>query len=106
MSRGATYPNNRARRGARAAPWARYSAQPTDQKNTEAVERDPATGRRRAYAVSVPQSKTIIAPGEILARRIWSALRRPPRADCLVYDATGALIAVIDGETRERRAVP
>ena len=40
-----------------------------------------------------------------LGSAIRGALRGYARPDCIVYDAAGKPVAVIDGETRERRPV-
>ena len=55
-------------------------------------------GRMRSVRVNLPMAVA-------LASNLRSALAGHRRADVTVYDADGKPIAVIDGETRERRAL-
>lgn len=63
-------------------------------------------GRLRAQRFHAPQGKVVGNPALTVSWWLRNALSAPRRPDCTVYDATGQPIAVIDGETRERRPLP
>ena len=73
---------------------------------SEVTERNLETGARTAVLVFARTGSGYIGnPAMAFSVRLFRALRRPATPDVTVKDATGKIIAIIDGETRQRRPV-
>lgn len=62
-------------------------------------------GRRKIKAVtlSVRQSGLVRDPSRVFSQMVKNALQRPATPPCIIYDAQGRPIAVLDPVTRRRR---
>ena len=71
------------------------------------IASSPKRRGRRMVAIGVAATKSGVYPDprQMIAWRIRNALspNQRKRPDCIVYNAAGKPIAILDGETRERR---
>ena len=82
------------------------SAQLPGQTGSSMVSVGHKRNRKLLLVAYTNRAGIIGDPAMELSYRLFRSLRKPPKADCIVYDAAGKVIAKINGETRERTAVP